>query len=106
MNYFLTREEQASFLQAGVSRDKHWPALLFRVGMDKVGATAANSVTLRRLRATRDTETIDFPCLVLTGLDYLRLMNEEENEALKATREAELGVDDRKQTDVPITFGH
>ena len=105
MHFFLTKEEQLSFTRAGVSLDKHWPALLFAIGTDEVGTDAVKALTRRRLRSDGNSETTEFPCIVLTGLNYFGLMDEEVNRSLVDLRVAELGIDEGKEQYVPITYG-
>lgn len=107
--YFLNDEEQKSFTIAGVALEKHWPAILFAVGIDEVGAAAAHSVAGKETRAgspdgALQSEGSQFPCLVLTGLDY-QFLDDGSNEVLKQLRFFEIEVQERKKMDIPITYG-
>jgi hypothetical protein len=88
--------------------DKHWPSLLFAIGVDDVKmVAAAKTLTRRRLRKNSgNTETTQFPCIILAGLDYLDLMDDGTNEEMKKLRELEVQVEVRKQRDIPWTYGY
>ena len=107
LEYFLSKEEKQTFRSAGVDLTKHWPAILFAVGVDEVGAAAAGQLEQRRFRHNNrsETEGFHFPCIVLVGLNYTNLMNAEADKHLSALRDFEIVPSDRKRADIPITYG-
>ena len=107
VDYFLTRDEKDTFRSAGVDLEKHWPAILFAIGVDSVGADIAAQLEQKRFRhnSVSNTDRFDFPCIVLTGLDYLGLMDDDAAVCLKKLRDFEIVPSDQKQGDIPITYG-
>ena len=107
VEYFLTEDEKKTFRSAGVDLEKHWPAILFAIGVDEVGADVATQLEQKRFRHNSlcDTERFDFPCIVLAGLSYSNLMDEVAVARLKELRDFEVVPTNRKQGDIPITYG-
>mmetsp|Transcript_15629 Transcript_15629/g.35852 ORF Transcript_15629/g.35852 Transcript_15629/m.35852 type:complete len:826 (-) Transcript_15629:74-2551(-) len=107
VEYFLTEAEKETFRSAGVDLERNWPAILFAVGVDKVGAEVATQLEQKRFRRNNvsDTDRFNFPCIVLTGLDYSDLMNVDAVVRLKGLRDFEVLPCLQKQQDIPITYG-
>ena len=107
VEYFLTNEEKETFKAAGVDLAMHWPAILFAIGVDEVGAGVATQFEQKRFRHNywSETERFDFPCIVLTGLNYRNIMNEDADASLKRMRALEDVPTEQKQADIPMTYG-
>mmetsp|Transcript_9988 Transcript_9988/g.21826 ORF Transcript_9988/g.21826 Transcript_9988/m.21826 type:complete len:829 (+) Transcript_9988:186-2672(+) len=107
VEYFLTEAEKETFRSAGVDLERNWPAILFAVGVDKVGAEVATQLEQKRFRHNNlsNTDRFDFPCIILTGLDYSKLMTADAAARLKDLRDFEFVPSLQKREDIPITYG-
>eukprot|EP00523_Entomoneis_sp_CCMP467_P020426 CAMPEP_0168852802 /NCGR_PEP_ID=MMETSP0727-20121128/13174_1 /TAXON_ID=265536 /ORGANISM="Amphiprora sp., Strain CCMP467" /LENGTH=822 /DNA_ID=CAMNT_0008906955 /DNA_START=124 /DNA_END=2592 /DNA_ORIENTATION=+ len=107
VEYFLTEGEKKTFRDADVDLKKHWPAMLFAIGVDEIGADVATQLEQKRSRhnSVGGTDRFDFPCIVLTGLDYFNLMSDEAADRLKKLRNFEFVPSLQKREDIPITYG-
>lgn len=87
--------------------EKHWPAILFANGVGEVGADVATQLEQKCLRhnSSCGTDRFDFPCIVLAGLSYSNLMDEDAVAHLKKLRDFEVVPTAQKQRDIPITYG-
>ena len=67
---------------------KHWPSMLFAIGSKEKGAAAAHRIERKRLRADDQTDIVQFPCIVITGLGF-RFMKQDANNELEKLRDFE-----------------
>eukprot|EP00980_Cylindrotheca_fusiformis_P026828 scaffold17595_cov113-Cylindrotheca_fusiformis.AAC.13 len=107
-DYFLTREERESFREAGFPLD--WPAILFSTGgEEQPGAALAQHAT--RIRIWHPTgnkpivQEFSFPCLVLTGLQYSKLMDGDADSKLQELGDFVMDPPDAYRDAVPLTYG-
>jgi len=103
--YFLSEEEQGTFTNVGLGHllKADWPAILFAVGVDDVAAGVAELIRGKTLSGT-NVICSKFPCIVLSGLDY-GFVSPDAEEAWKSLRTLGLTLEDRKEKDIPITYG-
>eukprot|EP00980_Cylindrotheca_fusiformis_P002294 scaffold531_cov102-Cylindrotheca_fusiformis.AAC.1 len=68
-----------------------WPAILFSLGQDNPGAALAQQAKWMRLRhdsqVIPEVEEFPFPCIILAGLQYFELMNDDGNSKLRELRD-------------------
>jgi hypothetical protein len=102
-DYFLTRAEMQLFVDRGWPLQ--WPAILFAVGTDELGAGLAEQTTRRLRRKKGRVFKVTFPCMVLTGLGYTNFMDTEADKALRALREITIPAPLDYTLSVPLTYG-
>jgi len=103
--FFLSADELATFPARW--RDVQWPSILFAVDVEGPGMSLVKMPDnkCKRLRSgkKKPSKKIGIPCIVMMGLDYAFLTNEERIH-LKRLRDIVDVVNDRSITFTPLTY--
>ena len=100
--YFLDADEKEKFKKIRWSLS--WPAILFSIDASEKGAALAERATRMRLRSNK-TFHCPFPCIVLTGLGYSGLVDDDSENVIRELKNAHEDLPAVYIEKVPLTCG-
>jgi len=96
-DYFLTDREKELF-DAQSDWPEDWVSIFFAIGANENGVALA-------AQPIRPFTSAPFPCIVLTGMDFTKLMDEETAAVSRQLRDFEVEAPEVYREKVPMTYG-